>query len=40
MMLFVDMVFLLGSSVSCYSFFLIISIANVTGIDVNKEDTS
>ena len=34
------MVVLLGSSVSSSSLFLFISIADVTELDVNKEDTS
>ena len=38
--LLADMLVLAGSSVSCSSLFLIISIADVTGINVKKEDTS
>ena len=39
MMLLVDIVVPLGSSVSCSSLFFIIPTADGTGIDVNKEDT-
>ena len=39
-MLLADMVVPLGSSVSSSSLFLIISIADVTGIVVNKDETS
>ena len=38
-MLLADMVLLLGSFMSCSSLFLIISIADVTGMDVKKEET-
>ena len=40
MMLLADMAVLLGQSVSCSSLFLMISTADVTGIDITKEDTS